>query len=111
MKKSFRKRKFKKKHVKKVLEKSLEKKTCEKKVIEKRTFEKNLENNKKKFFTSTGNNTFLLKRPFLIQARLAQLVEHQTFNLMVKGSTPLSGNFFFLYSMFLRKRQVCRKIS
>ena len=32
-------------------------------------------------------------------ARLAQLVEHQTFNLRVKGSSPLPGAFFlFSYS-------------
>ena len=44
-------------------------------------------------------------------ARLAQSVEHQTFNLRVKGSSPLSGGreFFFLrqkevlYSFLIRK--------
>ncbi len=30
-----------------------------------------------------------------VAARLAQLVEHQTFNLRVKGSSPLSGGFPF----------------
>ena len=35
-------------------------------------------------------------------ARLAQLVEHQTFNLRVKGSSPLSGELkFFFYSFSL----------
>ena len=32
-------------------------------------------------------------------ARLAQLVEHQTFNLRVKGSSPLSGEQLF-WSVF-----------
>ena len=31
-----------------------------------------------------------------VRARLAQSVEHQTFNLRVKGSSPLLGAFFFL---------------
>ncbi len=35
----------------------------------------------------------------LVAARLAQLVEHQTFNLRVKGSSPLSGELFFLFSI------------
>ncbi len=30
----------------------------------------------------------------LIRARLAQLVERETFNLKAKGSSPLSGDFF-----------------
>ncbi len=30
-----------------------------------------------------------------VAARLAQLVEHQTFNLRVKGSSPLSGELLF----------------
>ena len=30
-----------------------------------------------------------------VRARLAQSVEHQTFNLRVKGSSPLSGEKFF----------------
>ena len=34
-------------------------------------------------------------------ARLAQSVEHQTFNLRVKGSSPLSGGCFFWFSFFL----------
>ena len=35
-------------------------------------------------------------------AWLAQLVEHQTFNLRVKGSSPLSGdlNFFFFFCVW-----------
>lgn len=44
----------------------------------------------------------------IIRARLAQSVEHQTFNLRVKGSSPLLGasfffikcNFFFLQPLF-----------
>jgi hypothetical protein len=31
----------------------------------------------------------------LSQARLAQSVERETFNLKAKGSSPLSGEFFF----------------
>ena len=31
-------------------------------------------------------------------ARLAQLVEHQTFNLRAKGSSPLSGELLFFFS-------------
>ena len=34
--------------------------------------------------------TYCSPAPFVI-ARLAQSVEHQTFNLRVKGSSPLSG--------------------
>ncbi len=30
-------------------------------------------------------------------ARLAQLVERETFNLKAKGSSPLSGGFFLMY--------------
>ena len=30
-----------------------------------------------------------------MQARLAQSVERETFNLKAKGSSPLSGGFFF----------------
>ena len=33
----------------------------------------------------------------LVRARLAQSVEHQTFNLRVKGSSPLLGVFFFFF--------------
>ena len=32
-----------------------------------------------------------------VLARLAQLVEHQTFNLRAKGSSPLSGEFPFFF--------------
>ena len=35
-------------------------------------------------------------------ARLAQSVEHQTFNLRVKGSSPLSGDFMFFLFRFLQ---------
>ena len=36
-----------------------------------------------------------------VAARLAQLVEHQTFNLRVKGSSPLLGAFrFFFFFLF-----------
>ena len=34
---------------------------------------------------------FVAKRRKMLQARLAQLVEHQTFNLAVAGSSPASG--------------------
>ena len=34
-------------------------------------------------------------------ARLAQSVEHQTFNLRVKGSSPLSGYAHFFSSVFV----------
>ena len=34
-------------------------------------------------------------------AWLAQSVEHQTFNLRVKGSSPLSGDIFFFNSFTL----------
>ena len=34
------------------------------------------------------------------KARLAQLVEHQTFNLRVKGSSPLSGVPYFFPPFF-----------
>ena len=34
-------------------------------------------------------------------ARLAQLVEHQTFNLRVKGSSPLQGDHLFLFFIFI----------
>ena len=43
---------------------------------------------KKSLFTS--------KRDRKTEARLAQSVERQTFNLVVKGSSPLSGDFFNL---------------
>ena len=33
--------------------------------------------------------------PPVVRARLAQSVEHQTFNLRVKGSSPLLGAYFF----------------
>ena len=33
-------------------------------------------------------------------ARLAQSVEHQTFNLRVMGSSPISGDMFLLFSLF-----------
>ena len=33
--------------------------------------------------------------PTCVLARLAQLVEHQTFNLRAKGSSPLSGESLF----------------
>ena len=33
-------------------------------------------------------------------ARLAQSVEHQTFNLRVKGSSPLSGVHLFFFLLF-----------
>ena len=36
----------------------------------------------------------------VVWARLAQLVEHQTFNLRVKGSSPLSGATSFLFFFF-----------
>ena len=36
-----------------------------------------------------------------IAARLAQSVEHQTFNLRVKGSSPLSGYAHFFPTVFL----------
>ena len=59
-------------------------------------FEKSM-NNK---LVSKGKNTFFKLLPCLLGfvssaslslARLAQSVEHQTFNLRVKGSSPLSG--------------------
>ena len=31
---------------------------------------------------------------YFLQARLAQSVERETFNLKAKGSSPLSGEFF-----------------
>ena len=42
--------------------------------------------------------TFFLTIPLILSlsARLAQSVEHQTFNLRVKGSSPLLGACFFL---------------
>jgi hypothetical protein len=36
----------------------------------------------------------------LSQARLAQSVERETFNLKAKGSSPLSGEFFFSFISF-----------
>ena len=36
------------------------------------------------------------------RARLAQSVEHQTFNLRVKGSSPLLGATFFHKFVYLR---------
>ena len=41
------------------------------------------------------HDTLLQNISVLTWARLAQMVEHQTFNLRVRGSSPLSG-FFFL---------------
>ena len=35
------------------------------------------------------------------KARLAQSVEHQTFNLRVKGSSPLLGALFFAFRVVL----------
>ena len=43
--------------------------------------------------------TFSLPQSCLWAARLAQSVEHQTFNLRVMGSSPISGDFFF-YNRF-----------
>ena len=47
-------------------------------------------------------------------ARLAQSVEHQTFNLRVKGSSPLSGGslfaFFFCPAENLSIFPFCRKL-
>ena len=40
-------------------------------------------------------------------ARLAQLVEHQTFNLRVKGSSPLSGAYFWARPIFLFCMCIC----
>ena len=43
---------------------------------------------------------YLIKYKYIyinIFAWLAQSVEHQTFNLRVKGSNPLSGDFFYFY--------------
>ena len=39
-------------------------------------------------------------------ARLAQSVEHQTFNLRVKGSSPLSGLAIFLLFLIVRSTEV-----
>ena len=39
--------------------------------------------------------------PLLMSARLAQSVEHQTFNLRVKGSSPLLGALFFAFRVVL----------
>jgi len=36
-----------------------------------------------------------MKLLYYIQARLAQSVERETFNLKAKGSSPLSGGIFF----------------
>ena len=41
----------------------------------------------------------LLLNIFLRVAWLAQLVEHQTFNLRVKGSSPLSGGYHFILEL------------
>ena len=37
----------------------------------------------------------------VMEAWLAQLVEHQTFNLRVKGSSPLSGGLSFFNFLFI----------
>jgi hypothetical protein len=39
----------------------------------------------------------LVKDRSNVRARLAQSVEHQTFNLRVKGSSPLLGANFFTF--------------
>ena len=54
------------------------------------------------------NKTTAIDQTYRI-ARLAQLVEHQTFNLRVKGSSPLSGVQFFFSSLsdfFFFPRQI-----
>ena len=44
----------------------------------------------------------LVKDRSNVRARLAQSVEHQTFNLRVKGSSPLLGaNFFHVFGRFV----------
>ena len=50
---------------------------------------------------------------FYQRARLAQSVEHQTFNLRVKGSSPLSGELFlsFIFSLSFCKCSNITEIS
>ena len=36
------------------------------------------------------------------KARLAQSVERETFNLKAKGSSPLSGEYFFIFFILIR---------
>ena len=43
----------------------------------------------------------LVKDRSNVRARLAQSVEHQTFNLRVKGSSPLLGALFFAFRVVL----------
>ena len=43
----------------------------------------------------------LVKDRSNVRARLAQSVEHQTFNLRVKGSSPLLGAYFYLKSYYV----------
>ena len=44
----------------------------------------------------------LVKDRSNVRARLAQSVEHQTFNLRVKGSSPLLGATFFHKLVYLK---------
>ena len=46
---------------------------------------------------SSDKDSLQIEKCFAYGARLAQLVEHQTFNLRAMGSSPISGSNGILY--------------
>ena len=51
---------------------------------------------KLKIYASVFSKHFLVNEEFVF-ARIAQSVEHQTFNLRVQGSSPCSGDVSFIH--------------